>query len=324
MKDYILRKIKYKKDNKYYYQYLDKRGNKIDKSVSKKLLEGFYIPPAYEDVKINLNKKEKVLAIGFDDKDRPQYIYNKSHTKRRDKTKFMKMIDFGESYQKIMNQVKRDLNTEGDNKNKQIAMALMLVVECGIRIGSEKYRDENKSFGATTLEPRHFKIKGEVVSVDFIGKKGVRNTGKVRSKRLSRNLRIKKRTFRSNEPIFSYRRNENWYTLKSIDVNKYLKKFGNFSSKNFRTWVANLSFLTELLNSEKDLSENQRKTNINKCIEKVSEKLNNTKIVCKKNYIDPSIINIYLTEPKRFFGTFKNTNTKEEISEKYIELLKTK
>ena len=324
MKDYILRKIKYKKDNKYYYQYLDKRGNKIDKSVAKKLLEGFYIPPAYEDVKINLNKKEKVLAIGFDDKDRPQYIYNKSHTKRRDKTKFMKMIDFGESYQKIMNQVKRDLHTEGDNKNKQIAMTLMLVVECGIRIGSEKYRDENKSFGATTLEPRHFKIKGEVVSVDFIGKKGVRNTGKVRSKRLSRNLRIKKRTFRNDEPIFAYRRNENWYTLKSIDVNKYLKKFGNFSSKNFRTWVANLSFITELLNSDKDLSENQRKKYINSAIKKVAEKLNNTTSVCKKNYIDPSIINIYLTEPKRFFGTFKNTITKDEISEKYIELIKTK
>ena len=324
MKDYILRKIKYKKDNKYYYQYLDKRGNKIDKSVAKKLLENFYIPPAYEDVKINLNKKEKVLAIGFDDKDRPQYIYNKSHTKRRDKTKFMKMVDFGESYKRIMNQVKRDLHTEGDNKNKQIAMALMLVVECGIRIGSEKYRDENKSFGATTLEPRHFKIKGEIVSVDFIGKKGVRNTGKVRSKRLSRNLRIKKRTFRNDEPIFAYLRNENWYTLKSIDVNKYLKKFGNFSSKNFRTWVANLSFITELLNSDKDLSENQRKKYINSAIKKVAEKLNNTTSVCKKNYIDPYIINIYLTEPKRFFGTFKNTITKDEISEKYIELIKTK
>ena len=324
MKDYILRKIKSKRDNKYFYQYLDKRGNKIDKSVAKKLLEGFYIPPAYEDVKINLNQKEKVLAIGFDDKDRPQYIYNKTHTKKRDKKKFMKMADFGESYKRIMNQVKRDLHTEGDNKNKQIAMALMLVVECGIRVGSEKYRDENKSFGATTLEPRHFKIKGEIVSVDFIGKKGVRNTGKVRSKRLSRNLRIKKRTFRPNEPIFAYRRNENWYTLKSTDVNKYLKKFGNFSSKNFRTWVANLSFITELLKSEEDLSENQRKKYINSSIQKVADKLNNTTSVCKKNYIDPYIVDIYLKEPKRFFGTFKNSISKDEISEKYIELLKSK
>ena len=63
---------------------------------------------------------------------------------------------------------------------------------------------------------------------------------------------------------------------------------------------------------------------INSAIKKVAEKLNNTIGVCKNNYIDPSIINIYLTEPKRFFGTFKNTTTKEEVSEKYIELLRTK
>ena len=110
----------------------------------------------------------------------------------------------------------------------------------------------------------------------------------------------------------------------ALPYGSYLKKFGNFSSKNFRTWVANLSFITELLNSDKDLSENQRKKYINLAIKKVAEKLNNTIGVCKKNYIDPSIINIYLTEPKRFFGTFKNSITKDEISEKFIELLRTK
>ena len=104
MEDYIIRKIKYKKKDKYSYEYFDKRNSKIDKSVIKSLLDEIYIPPAYDDVKINLNKNEKVLAIGYDDKGRPQYIYNKSHTKRRDKTKFMKMIDFGESYKRIMNQ----------------------------------------------------------------------------------------------------------------------------------------------------------------------------------------------------------------------------
>lgn len=327
MEDYIIRKIKYKKKDKYSYEYFDKRNSKIDKSVIKSLLDEIYIPPAYDDVKINLNKNEKVLAIGYDDKGRPQYIYNKSHTKRRDKTKFMKMIDFGESYKRIMNQVKRDLYTEGDNKQKQVAMAIILVVECGIRVGSEKYRDENNSFGATTLEPRHIKIKGEVVSVDFIGKKGVQNTGKVRSKRLSRNLRIKKRTFKKDEPIFSYRKGNKWYNLKSIDVNKYLKKFGNFSSKNFRTWVANLSFITELLNlvkDSKDSNETQRKKYINESVKKVAEKLNNTKTVCKKNYIDPYLIDLYLKDPKRFIGTFKNAETKDEISEKYIELLRNK
>ena len=98
MKEYIVRKIKSKRKGKYTYEYLDKRNCKIHPSVIKRLLEGFYIPPAYKDVKINLNKKDKVLAIGYDEKDRPQYIYNKKFTEKNSKSKFMKMIEFGESY----------------------------------------------------------------------------------------------------------------------------------------------------------------------------------------------------------------------------------
>ena len=196
MKEYIIRKIKSKHKDKYKYEYLDCKGNHINQSIVKRLLEGLYISPAYDDVKINLNKKEKVLAIGYDEKQRPQYIYNKDFTEKNNKKKFHKMIEFGENYKKMMNSVKRDLYSEEESKEKQIAMALMLVIDCGIRIGSEKYRDENKSFGATTLEQRHIKINGDVVSVDFIGKKGVKNTGKSRNKKLSRNLRIKKKTLK--------------------------------------------------------------------------------------------------------------------------------
>ena len=54
------------------------------------------------------------------------------------------------------------------------------------------------------------------------------------------------RKVKKNDSIFIYRKENNWYKLKSTDVNKYLKKFGNFTSKNFRTWVANLGFITEL------------------------------------------------------------------------------
>ena len=176
MKEYIIRKIKYKRKDKYTYEYLDMKGNLINESIIKRLLEGLYIPPAYRDVKINLNKNDKILPIGYDEKDRPQYIYNKKFTEKNKEKNFNKMIEFGENYKKMMNSVKKDLFSEGERKEKQIAMALMLVIDCGIRIGSEKYRDENESFGATTLEPRHIKINGDIVSVDFIGKKGVKNT----------------------------------------------------------------------------------------------------------------------------------------------------
>ena len=324
MKEYIVRKIKYRRKDKYTYEYLDQQGTKINKDLVKRLLEGFYVPPAYKDVKINLNKNDKVLAIGYDEKNRPQYIYNKKFTEQNSKNKYHKMIVFGSNYKKIMNNVKRDLYSEGDTKEKQIASALMLVVDCGIRIGSEKYRDENDSFGATTLEPRHIKIKGDIVSVDFIGKKGVQNKGKCRSKRLSRNLRIKKRTLKKDDSLFTYKRGNQWYTLKSVDVNKYLKRFGNFSSKNFRTWVANLSFISEILKYENPTTETGKKKNINEALHKTAHKLNNTATVCKKNYIDPYLIELYMNDTKRFLGTFKHAQTKDEISERYIKLLKSK
>jgi len=324
MKEYIKRTIKKKRKDKYTYDYRDMDDNKVNSKIADKITDSIYIPPAYDDVKINLNPKEKVLAIGYDEKQRPQYVYNKKFTERNSKKKFHKMIEFGESYQKIMNSVRRDLYSEGDTKEKQIAMALMLVVDCGIRIGSEKYKNENDSFGATTLESRHVKVHGDTVSVDFIGKKGVRNKCKMRSKRLSRNLRIKKRTLNKDDPIFTYRRGNCWYSLKNTDVNKYLKKFGNFSSKNFRTWVANLSFITEILKSENNDSENKRKHNINEAVRGTARRLNNTPSVCKTNYIDPYLVEIYLNDSKRFLGTFKHASTKDEISERYIKLLRSK
>ena len=88
MKNYILRKIKGKS-----HIFLDKRGNLIkDKKYIDKCLEGVYIAPAYDDVKINLNKKAKVLAIGYDEKGRPQYVYNKKFTEKMKKETINKGI----------------------------------------------------------------------------------------------------------------------------------------------------------------------------------------------------------------------------------------
>ena len=61
MKNYILRKIKGKS-----HIFLDKNVTLLKiKNILKKCLEGVYIV-AYDNVRINLNKKAKVLAIGYD------------------------------------------------------------------------------------------------------------------------------------------------------------------------------------------------------------------------------------------------------------------
>ena len=75
MKNYILRKNKGKS-----HIFYDKRNNLIkDKKYIDDCISGIYIAPAYDNVKINLNKKAKVLAIGYDDNNRAQLLSDLEH-----------------------------------------------------------------------------------------------------------------------------------------------------------------------------------------------------------------------------------------------------
>ena len=65
MNNYFIRKISSNKNKKYTHKYYYKNNNLITYNSIKKHLEGFYVPPAYDDVEINMNKKAKVLAIGW-------------------------------------------------------------------------------------------------------------------------------------------------------------------------------------------------------------------------------------------------------------------
>ena len=118
MKDYFIRK---KVSNG--FRYIDKNNKSISKKSIEKYLT-FYIPPAYDDVKIN-KKKGKVLAIGYDDKNRPQYIYDKSHTESQSIIKFEELKEFGKNYNKIMNKIREDLYTNHDSKNKLYVMLVL-------------------------------------------------------------------------------------------------------------------------------------------------------------------------------------------------------
>ena len=234
------------------------------------------------------------------------------------------MIKFGESYKKIIKQINKELYTEKDSKNKQIAAVLKIVIDCNFRIGNDKYSRENKSYGVTTLENRHVKVGKDTITIDFIGKKGVRNTCKVKNKKLTKNLKTKKKTLSKNDRIFTYRVKNKYYNINSSDVNKYLKQFGNFTAKNFRTWSANIEFISEILKETIQDTETKKKKIISDVLKRVAEKLHNTASVCKSNYIDPYLIDTYMKDSKRFMATFRGSSSKEDITDGYLELLKNK
>ena len=246
MKQYIVRRIISKKGKRYIHEYRDKNGSQLRSNEYLPVIKNIYIAPAYDNVKINKCTTDKVLAIGTDEKGRQQYTYNPDYIQAATDNKYKKLINFGNNYKCIINRINKDMISFDDSKKKQIAMILKMMDECNFRIGNEKYAKENKSFGVCTLENKHIKVGKDNVTVDFIGKEGVRNMCHIKNKRLIKNLRTKKKTIGKNDRIFSYRSNSKYYNVSASDVNRYLKQFGDFSAKNFRTWTANTDLIKEL------------------------------------------------------------------------------
>ena len=311
MNDYITRKIKSKNKEKYNYEYFDKRKNKLNKKSINKYLKDVYIPPAYNNVKINKNKSAKILAIGIDEKGRSQYTYNKKTIKKNSKSKFKKLIDFGKNHSKLIKKINSDLNGPF-NKDKLISLILKLIINCNFRVGNEKYTCDNKSYGVSTLEKKHLKFIKDKLIINFIGKKGVKNICNVNDKKIINYLKILYKNSKSGK-IFTYTEDGKTKNIKSSDVNNYLKNLGNYTTKNFRTWNANIELIKNI---------NKCKSNDNilkKCIENVAKKLHHTASVCKKNYIDPKLIKLFETNSKLFYKQFKNGNVNKNYTEFLIK-----
>lgn len=299
MKNYILRKIRGKS-----HIFLDKRDNPIkDKKYIEKCLEGVYIAPAYDNVRINLNKKAKILAIGYDNKMRPQYIYNKKFVEKMKKKKFYDLYLFGLQYSKILNDINKNIKLSEDNKLKHVCMILKLIMDCDFRVGNDEYMKQNNSYGVTTLKNKHVLVDKDKVTIDFIGKKSVRNVCSVKNKTIKNHLKKKKKTLKNNARIFKC----NGVNVNSNDVNTYIKQFGDFSSKDFRTWSANIKLINYLLNSDKETIDKE----IKECIHKVAEKLHHTPEVCKKNYIFTELIEFYKKDKIKFTRYFNNNINKQ-------------
>jgi DNA topoisomerase-1 len=282
------------------------------------------IPPAYNNVKINLNGDQDVLAIGIDSKGRPQYIYNKTFTDKNEDKKYFNLIEFGRQYKKIMTRINADLT--GQNCiDKEIATVLKIISECNFRIGNDLYKENYNSYGVSTLESKHVKINGENIDISFIGKKGVHNKCSIKHRKLSRNLRHKKNLSKSKS-----KSNKGLFNISNQQINSYLKDFGDFSSKNFRTWNANIEYIfniqefDEEYRSDCDMSIHGRKIISNKAAQKVAEQLHHTAAVCKKNYIDRHLIDLYINDGDQFYKSFKikGNRNKNLIIEEFIQYLK--
>jgi DNA topoisomerase-1 len=85
-------------------------------------------------------------------------------------------------------------------------------------------------------------------------------------------------------------------SISSQDVNDYLKEIAGdeFTAKDFRTWAGTVLAAKALQEFTEFDSQVQAKKNVVAAIERVAAELGNTRAICRKSYVHPSIIQAYM------------------------------
>lgn len=305
-------------------------------------LSSLYIPPAYNNLLVAKSANNKIQVIGQDIAGRRQYIYNEKHKAGLEKRKYNKLAKLAPKIQAIYRdnmlatKTLAKLDPVSWNKDDLINIVLYMLIKYHFRIGCSKYAEIYKSYGITTLKPRHFKKQSGAYHIEFVGKKGMKNKTtefdrigvRIIDKLLTR--------CKSNgtEYLFNYKYVnpvtgvEDVGLVGSADIQALLADKYNVKGtpKMFRTYYANyhmVEFIKHFMTSDeyKEMAGNYKA--IGKYLKReiadyVSQKLNNTPAICKKNYLNNELFEAIVSRPEKYIPRIEAGRNLDKL---VIELL---
>lgn len=277
------------------FRYTHPDGTALRDSATLQRIKALAIPPAWTDVWICPLANGHLQATGRDAKGRKQYRYHARWRAARDETKYERVIAFGQVLPRIREQIERDLQRPGLPREKVIATVIRLLETTFIRIGNEEYARTNGSYGLTTMRDGHVKINGSTLRFRFRGKSGIRHAVHLSDRRLARI--VKRCQELPGQELFQYLDDENQpQSVGSAEINSYLREIAGeeFTARDFRTWAGTVLAATALQEYRTFETQTQAKKNLVRAIENVAAQLGNTPSVCRKAYIHPAVMDLYL------------------------------
>ena len=264
------------------------------------------IPPAWTDVHIAASPTAAVQAWGFDAKGRKQYRYHDRAAERGQLRKFYRVRQMARDLPAIRASVAKDFRSAGFTKRRVAAAVVRLIGESFFRVGSDRYAEENKTFGVATLRKKHVTVHADGVSddrvvFDYIGKESIRQHQVVFAPDLVAFIRELLAT--PGPRLFRYQSKGDdgrlhWHDLTSRDVNEYMHDVLDvpYSAKDFRTWGGTLRLATILADIGPGKTPRESQKNLVTALRLVASELGNTPTVCRKAYVHPMVIARYLDE----------------------------
>jgi DNA topoisomerase I len=276
------------------FAYYDERGHRIQSQSALARIRKLAIPPAWTNVWICASPIGHIQATGRDAKGRKQYRYHEGFRALRDAAKYHHILRFGQKLPDLRRRLEQDLKRPGLEQNKVLSAVVQLMQRTCMRVGNDRYVEQNGSYGLTTLRDQHARIRGSHMEFHFKGKSGKVHHVRLDDARLARIVKTCRDV--PGQRLFQYAGPDGKFrAVTSGDVNDYLKRVTGepFSAKDFRTWAGTLLAVHALAASEPGTTLTAKRRQVKQALETVSAELGNTIAICRKSYVHPAVIDQY-------------------------------
>jgi DNA topoisomerase IB len=287
--------IRRKRGRGFEYLYAE-TGERVGDTATLSRIRDLVVPPAWKEVWICAIPHGHIQAVGTDAAGRKQYLYHEKWRLRRDQEKFDRMLEFARKLPAMRDVAMEHLALKGMPRKRALACAVRLLDLGFFRIGTESYAEQNKTYGIATMQKKHVRLNGNIITFDYKAKSGLRRVQSIVAPDVFQVVSLLKRRRGGGDELLAYKDGRTWIDVKSIDINDYLKEVmdGDFSSKDFRTWNATvLASVAMAISGGAASSATARKRAIARAVKEVAHYLGNTPAVCRSSYIDPRVFDRY-------------------------------
>lgn len=257
----------------------------------KERVRALRLPPAWTDVYVAPEPGAKLQAIGKDRAGRWQYRYHPSFVQRRAQAKYRRLLRFAEALPRIRAAVRRDMRRRGIGRERVLAAMVRTLEACFMRPGSRAYAVENRSYGLTTIRPRHVRLAGDRITFEYRGKSGQEQVRELRDARVARLVRAMRKV--PGQDLFKFEAEGEIVDVRRRHLNAYIREISGapFTAKDFRTWAGTLLCASELARAaSRELSRRERKSAAAAAMKAVAVRLGNTPAVAKASYVSPAVL----------------------------------
>lgn len=264
-----------------------------DKTVQR--IKDLVIPPAWKKVWISPYPNGHIQAVGTDAAGRRQYLYHELWQQERAEEKFDRVLELSTKLPAWREQIARDLDSRGLNRERVLALGLHLLDLGYFRAGGEQYAEENESYGLATLLCEHVTVSKDAVAFDYPAKSGVQRQYEVKNAEVVRAVRALLRRTDCSGRFLVCRNGSNWVEVKADDINTRFKELvgSEYSVKDLRTWHGTVLAAAAFADADPAVSERQAKKIEAAVMREVAAELGNTPAVARGSYVDPRVVRGY-------------------------------